>query len=143
MEASNPRPAATPPSPAPSPPRPRGRAHRRRRGSHPGGTATAPRRAHRRRRRLRVRRGPAVGIDVDVLVGDLDSVSAEGLAGAEAGGVSVERHPVDKDRTDLDLALQRVVDDGFAECLVLGGGGGRRATSWATPPWSPPDGTTA
>jgi thiamine pyrophosphokinase len=67
----------------------------------------------------------SLGIDVEVLIGDLDSVSAAGLAAAEAAGVSVERHPVDKDRTDLDLALQRVVDDGFAECLVLGGGGGR------------------
>jgi thiamine pyrophosphokinase len=67
----------------------------------------------------------SLGIDVDVLIGDLDSVSAAGIAAAEAAGVSVERHPVDKDRTDLDLALQRVVDDGFTECLVLGGGGGR------------------
>ncbi len=58
----------------------------------------------------------SAGIDVDILIGDLDSVSAEGLAAAEADGVSVERHPVDKDRTDLDLALQRVVDGGFTEC---------------------------
>ncbi len=67
----------------------------------------------------------SAGIDVDILIGDLDSVSAEGLAAAEADGVAVERHPVDKDRTDLDLALQRVVEGGFTECAVLGGGGGR------------------
>jgi thiamine pyrophosphokinase len=67
----------------------------------------------------------AAGVTVDILIGDLDSVSAEGLAAAAAEGVVVDRHPVDKDRTDLDLALQRVVDDGFTECALLGGAGGR------------------
>ena len=67
----------------------------------------------------------AAGVTVDILIGDLDSVSAEGLAAAAAEGVAVDRHPVDKDHTDLDLALQRVVDDGFTECAVLGGAGGR------------------
>ena len=32
---------------------------------------------------------------------------------------------MDKDHTDLDLALARVAADGFSRCFVLGGGGGR------------------
>ena len=77
----------------------------------------------------------AAGIDVDVVVGDLDSVSRTGLAAAELAGTTIERHPVDKDHTDLDLALSRAAADGFTSCVVLGGGGGGSATSWATPPW--------
>jgi thiamine pyrophosphokinase len=40
----------------------------------------------------------------DVLVGDLDSVSAEGLRWAKAN-IPVERHPADKAATDTELAL--------------------------------------
>ena len=64
-------------------------------------------------------------VPVDVLVGDLDSVSAEGLAAARAAGTRIERHPVDKDRTDLALALDAVTADGPAEVVLIGGHGGR------------------
>ena len=47
----------------------------------------------------------ALGLAVDVLVGDLDSVSTSALEAAEEAGVRVERHPVDKEATDLELAL--------------------------------------
>lgn len=67
----------------------------------------------------------AHGLEVSVLVGDLDSVSPAALAAATAAGVAIERYPADKDRTDLDLALQRVADAGFRRCVVVGGGGGR------------------
>lgn len=66
---------------------------------------------------------------VDVLIGDLDSVSAADLARARAHGTVVEEHPNDKDATDLELALLHVVDaldDGAPrEVLVVGGHGGR------------------
>lgn len=67
----------------------------------------------------------ANGIGVDLVVGDMDSVSPSALAAAERAGVAMERHPADKDATDLDLALRRVAEDGFTTCYVLGGGGGR------------------
>lgn len=41
----------------------------------------------------------------DILVGDLDSVSPEALAWAQREGARVVRAPIDKDVTDLDLAL--------------------------------------
>ena len=44
----------------------------------------------------------------DLCVGDFDSVSAESLRVAEARGVTVERHPSEKDASDLDLALDAV-----------------------------------
>jgi thiamine pyrophosphokinase len=47
----------------------------------------------------------ALGLDVDVVVGDMDSVDPAALARAEARGVAVDRHREDKDKTDLELAL--------------------------------------
>jgi thiamine pyrophosphokinase len=46
----------------------------------------------------------AAGLVPDVLIGDLDSVSAAGLRWAEAN-VEIERHPADKAATDTELAL--------------------------------------
>ena len=46
----------------------------------------------------------ALGLSVDVLVGDLDSASASAVRAAEAAGVRIERHAVDKEATDLELA---------------------------------------
>ena len=62
-----------------------------------------------------------LGIEVDVLVGDLDSVSPQGLALA---GV-IEKHPSDKDATDLAIALHAALREGAASVFVVGGGGGR------------------
>jgi thiamine pyrophosphokinase len=69
------------------------------------------------------------GRDVDVIVGDLDSVDAGALARARLAGTEVIGHPADKDATDLELALALLIDrwDGPvpAEVLVVGGHGGR------------------
>lgn len=66
----------------------------------------------------------ALGLHVDVVVGDLDSVSAAGLAAAEAAGATVEQHPVDKDATDLALAIDHAAGLG-RHVVVLGVEGGR------------------
>lgn len=84
--------------------------------------------------------------EVDVLVGDLDSVDADALARARRAGTDVQTHPADKDETDLALALELVlartgaptgtptgapaaggtVDaDVGSDVLVIGGHGGR------------------
>lgn len=62
------------------------------------------------------------GVDVDLVVGDLDSVSPEGLAATEA---AVERHSPDKDSTDLDLALTAALRLDPERIIVIGGQGGR------------------
>lgn len=63
-----------------------------------------------------------LGIKPDVVVGDFDSVSVDALARFDG---PVERHPVAKDATDLELALQRAVEVGPDRIVVLGGHGGR------------------
>jgi thiamine pyrophosphokinase len=68
----------------------------------------------------------ALGVTVDVLVGDLDSVSAETLRAAESAGVRIERHPADKDATDLELALDYALAHGADRVTVVSGGGGER-----------------
>lgn len=66
-----------------------------------------------------------LGLTVDLLVGDLDSIEPADLAAAEAAGIRIERHPTDKDRTDLALALDAALVNGPARVTVVGGHGGR------------------
>lgn len=67
----------------------------------------------------------ALGLTVDLAIGDFDSVTTEGLARAEAAGALVERHPAAKDATDLELALDAAVAAGARDVLVLAADGGR------------------
>ena len=66
-----------------------------------------------------------LGLEVDVVVGDLDSARPQDVAAAEAAGAEVERHPEDKDATDLELAIDRAISDGATRVVVAGGAGGR------------------
>lgn len=68
--------------------------------------------------------GP-LGLHVDLLVGDLDSVDPDQHAAAVAAGTRVERHPIDKDATDLELALGAATGAGVQRITVVGGAGGR------------------
>jgi thiamine pyrophosphokinase len=61
-----------------------------------------------------------------VLVGDLDSASAQAVRAAEAAGVRIERHPTAKDATDLELALELALALGASRVTVVSGGGGER-----------------
>lgn len=67
----------------------------------------------------------ALGVRVDLVVGDLDSASTGALTRARDQGVTVNQFPRDKDETDLALALDAARDSGATSVLVLGGGGGR------------------
>lgn len=67
----------------------------------------------------------SLGWPIHLIVGDLDSVSTSGLDDAVAAGARVDRHPPDKDATDLELALAAARDAGATEVLVVGGHGGR------------------
>ena len=67
----------------------------------------------------------ALGLRVDLVVGDLDSVDAADLEAAVADGTEVERHPTAKDATDLELALDAAVARGATRVLVVGAHGGR------------------
>jgi len=62
----------------------------------------------------------ALGLDADLLVGDLDSVSEPALAEAGARGTPVERHRPDKDATDTELALAAAVARGCTHLIGVG-----------------------
>src|SRR3954452_9882072 len=66
----------------------------------------------------------AAGLDPDVLVGDLDSISALGLAWATEH-VEVVRHPVDKAATDTELAIAHAAALNPARILLIAGQGDR------------------
>ncbi|MEE2769396.1 MAG: thiamine diphosphokinase [Actinomycetota bacterium] len=65
----------------------------------------------------------AMGLDltVDLLVGDMDSVSSAALADCR----EVIRHPTDKDCTDLELALAAASDAGASSVTIVGSAAGR------------------
>ncbi len=67
----------------------------------------------------------ALGLTVDLVVGDLDSVEPRALARARAAGVEIEQHPAAKDHTDLALAMDAALARGATRIVVVGGHGGR------------------
>jgi thiamine pyrophosphokinase len=66
----------------------------------------------------------SLDVAVDVLVGDMDSISAQHLAEAVALGVTIERYPMDKDATDLEIAIDTAITHGATRIMVYGGEGG-------------------
>lgn len=69
----------------------------------------------------------ALGLHVDHVVGDLDSVRAADLDAAVGAGAQVERFPAEKDQTDLELALERASALGGpgSSLVVVASAGGR------------------
>ena len=66
-----------------------------------------------------------LGVRVDLVIGDLDSVDPVILQQALAKGVATDVHPRDKDHTDLALALHEAATTAPREIVVVGGAGGR------------------
>lgn len=62
----------------------------------------------------------------DVLVGDLDSISARVVEELAEAGVRIERHPADKDASDTELAIDEAYRSGATSVVLLGTIGGRR-----------------
>jgi thiamine pyrophosphokinase len=64
----------------------------------------------------------AAGLRPDVLVGDLDSISASGRMWAYAHGMEIDEHPLDKDLTDTEIAIARALEvPDVRQLLVIGG----------------------
>src|SRR3954454_21877515 len=61
------------------------------------------------------RHAAALGVTLDLWVGDGDSLGDEGIAELAAARVPIERSPTEKDQTDLELAV--------GAALALGAGG--------------------
>ena len=65
------------------------------------------------------------GIVPHVVIGDMDSINAAGLAELDAHGVTLQRFPREKDETDLELALLHAAAAGATAIDILGALGGR------------------
>lgn len=68
----------------------------------------------------------ALGLRVDVVVGDLDSLTPADVARLEAGGSEVLRHPAAKNESDTELALLEARRRGARVMFVIGALGGDR-----------------
>lgn len=77
-----------------------------------------------------LRHATPLGLAVDLLVGDLDSVDVATLA--RHPDLPTEAHPRDKDELDLELALDAAVARGARSVLVVGGLSGRLDQTLAT-----------
>ncbi|MEO8363391.1 MAG: thiamine diphosphokinase [Ilumatobacteraceae bacterium] len=67
----------------------------------------------------------ALGLDVDAVVGDMDSVDEQVLDNAQSAGTIIDRAPHNKDATDTELALLFAAERGAKQIVVVTGGGGR------------------
>jgi thiamine pyrophosphokinase len=72
-----------------------------------------------------LRHALALDLVPDVVIGDMDSVDPALLDQAEQRGAEIDRFPVDKDETDLELALLFAVRRGCESIRVVGGTGDR------------------
>lgn len=62
----------------------------------------------------------------DVVIGDMDGVTAETQRDLERAGTEIERYPTEKAQTDGELALDAAVKRGADEVLIVGAFGGPR-----------------
>ena len=67
----------------------------------------------------------ALGLHVHHLVGDLDSAEPSAVDAAVASGTTVDRHPAEKDATDLELAFDAAIARGAQRLVLVDGGGDR------------------
>lgn len=65
------------------------------------------------------------GLAPQTIIGDLDSLSATQLAEFSASGAEILRFPMEKDETDLELALSWCADKGASAIVIIGALGGR------------------
>lgn len=72
------------------------------------------------------------GVTPVLVIGDLDSLDAESSSGLRELGVEFSVHPVLKDRSDLDIALELVSDRWEGDIIVTGVLGGRLDHSMAS-----------
>jgi thiamine pyrophosphokinase len=67
----------------------------------------------------------ALGLKPSWIIGDMDSIAAEELDRWRTSGARIDRYPVEKDETDLELALHSVIRAGYCSILIATAAGGR------------------
>lgn len=71
------------------------------------------------------RHASTLGLTPSIVIGDLDSVTEEERGKMKEDGVAIIQHPRDKDATDLELALDYAVENGFREIVIVAALGNR------------------
>ena len=66
-----------------------------------------------------------LGLQPQVIIGDLDSMSSTEVTDYQQAGVKVVQYPTHKDETDLELALRYVMEQEFSDVIIIGGLGAR------------------
>ena len=66
-----------------------------------------------------------VGAEPQLIVGDLDSLTAGEQKRLRSAGVEISSFPARKDQTDLELALHRAVAEGASAVVIVAALGGR------------------
>jgi len=69
----------------------------------------------------------SLGFEPALIVGDLDSLSSEQKAELSNLGSDLARHSAEKEKSDLELALDRAIGMKPAEILIIGALGGHPA----------------
>jgi thiamine pyrophosphokinase len=72
-----------------------------------------------------VRNSFLFGVRPDIVIGDLDSITAQEIELLSVDSPRFISYPTDKDQTDLELALDYAIQIGAAEVLLFGLLGGR------------------
>lgn len=67
----------------------------------------------------------AMNLKPHLLIGDLDSIEPADLENIQHQGIAVEKYPIEKDETDLELALQAALKKGFRTIVIVAALGGR------------------
>ncbi len=67
----------------------------------------------------------ALGLLPSVIIGDLDSLAEDIRQRLDVNRVEIQAYPRDKDKTDLELALDFAIQGGQNEILIVGALGGR------------------
>lgn len=67
----------------------------------------------------------ALGLAPELIIGDLDSISKKTQLYYKNLGVKLEKFPVEKDKTDGELILNKLVNKDFVEIIIFSALGGR------------------
>ncbi|HLF74562.1 MAG TPA: thiamine diphosphokinase [Anaerolineales bacterium] len=66
-----------------------------------------------------------LGVRPDLIIGDMDSAEKGQLEQLQKDGASMELYPRDKNETDLELAIDRAIELGPKEIVIIAAVGGR------------------
>lgn len=61
-----------------------------------------------------------VGLKPNMVLGDLDSITEQGIKYIEDNNIELEKFPVEKDATDTELAVEYLIQKGCKEITLIG-----------------------